>query len=137
MSTHPHDRDRICILCQFNKITGFQGISPGINLQLTPTLTVNRTDERPGFPEGGLEAGEANAHPGLTARWGLTPNLTLNAALNPDFSQVEADAAQLDVNTRFALYYPEKRPFFLEAADFFMSAGGPSASSPPGTGSTT
>jgi len=121
MSSHPRDRDKICLLCQFNKITGFQGITPGINLQLTPTLTVDRTDKRPDFPEGGLEAGEAKAHPGLTARWGLTPNLTLNAALNPDFSQVEADAAQLDVNTRFALYYPEKRPFFLEAADFFMT----------------
>jgi len=121
MSTHPRDRDKICILCQFNKITGLQGITPGLNLQLTPTLTVNRTDTRPDFPGGGMEAGKAKAEPGLTARWGLTPNLTLNAALNPDFSQVEADAAQMDVNTRFALYYPEKRPFFLEAADFFMT----------------
>ncbi len=55
----------------------------------------------------------------MSARWGVTPNLSLNAALNPDFSQVEADAAQLDVNTRFALFYPEKRPFFQEGADFF------------------
>jgi hypothetical protein len=45
----------------------------------------------------------------------------LNATANPDFSQVDADAAQLDVNTRFALYYPEKRPFFLEGADFFLT----------------
>jgi hypothetical protein len=121
MVAHPRDRNKICLLCQFNKITGLQGISPGINLQITPTLTVNRTDTRPDFPEGGMEAGKAKADPGLTARWGLTPNLTLNAALNPDFSQVEADVAQMDVNTRFALYYPEKRPFFLEAADFFMT----------------
>ena len=121
ISTHPRDRNRICIICQFNKIEGFEGITPGINLQLTPTLTVNRTDVRPDFPEGGMVAGEAKAEPGLTARWGLTPNLTLNAALNPDFSQVEADVAQMAVNTRFALYYPEKRPFFLEAADFFMT----------------
>jgi len=121
ISTHPRDRNRMCILCQFNKIAGFEGISPGINLQITPTLTVNRTDTRPGFPEGGMKAGDVDAEPGVTARWGLTPNLTLNATLNPDFSQVEADVAQLDVNTRFALYYPEKRPFFLEAADFFMT----------------
>jgi hypothetical protein len=55
----------------------------------------------------------------LTVRWGITPGLSLNAALNPDFSQVEADVAQLDVNNQFALFFPEKRPFFLEGADFF------------------
>ncbi|MHB8054605.1 MAG: carbohydrate binding family 9 domain-containing protein, partial [Candidatus Aminicenantales bacterium] len=54
MSTHPRDRNRMCLICQFNKISGFEGISPGINLQLTPTLTVNRTDTRPDFPEGGM-----------------------------------------------------------------------------------
>ncbi|MCX6566004.1 MAG: DUF5916 domain-containing protein [Candidatus Aminicenantes bacterium] len=121
ISTHPRDRNRMCIICQFNKITGLQGISPGINLQITPTLTVNRTDTRSGLLGGGMKAGDVDTEPGVTARWGLTPNLTLNAAVNPDFSQVEADVAQLDVNTRFALYYPEKRPFFLEAADFFMT----------------
>jgi len=121
MSTHPRDRNRNCLLCQLNKITGFQGISPGRNIQITPTLTVDRTDTRPDFPAGAMEAGKAKVEPGLTARWGLTPNLTLNATANPDFSQVEADVAQLDVNTRFALYYPEKRPFFLEAADFFLT----------------
>jgi hypothetical protein len=56
---------------------------------------------------------------GLDARWGVTSDLTLDLTLNPDFSQVEADVAQLDVNSRFALYFPEKRPFFLEGADFF------------------
>ncbi len=52
-------------------------------------------------------------------RWGFTPNLTLSAALNPDFSQVEADALQLSVNRPFAIFYPELRPFFMEGADFF------------------
>ena len=45
--------------------------------------------------------------------------MTANLALNPDFSQVEADVAQLDVNNQFALYFPEKRPIFLEGADYF------------------
>jgi hypothetical protein len=121
ISTHPRDRNINTLLGQANKISGFEGVSPGMNLQITPTLTVDRTDSRPDFPAGGMVNGAAKADPGLTARWGLTPNLTLNAALNPDFSQIEADAAQLDVNTRFALYYPEKRPFFLEAADFFLT----------------
>jgi hypothetical protein len=123
MSTHVRDRDRNCLLCQFNKISGFQDISPGINLELDPTLTAQRHDamDMETFPDGGLESGKAKVEPGLTARWGVTPNLMLNAALNPDFSQVEADVAQLDVNTRFALRYPEKRPFFLEGGDFFLT----------------
>ena len=121
ISTHVRDRDKTCLLCEFNKITGFEGISPGLNMQFTPTLTVDRSDTRSDFPTGPMEAGTTDAEPGLTARWGLTPNLMLNATANPDFSQVEADIAQLDVNTRFALYYPEKRPFFLEGGDFFMT----------------
>ncbi len=121
MSTHVRDRNRNCLLCEFNKITGFEGVSPGLNMQFTPTLTVNRNDTRSDFPSGPMVAGRADADPGLTVRWGPTPNLMLNAAANPDFSQVEADVAQLDVNTRFALYYPEKRPFFLEGGDFFQT----------------
>ncbi|MDH3589967.1 MAG: DUF5916 domain-containing protein, partial [Gammaproteobacteria bacterium] len=57
--------------------------------------------------------------PGVDVRWGITPDLTLSATLNPDFSQVEADVAQLSVNEQFELFFPEKRPFFLEGADFF------------------
>ncbi len=123
MTTHVRSRDRNCILCQFNKLNGFQGISPGKNLEFDPTLTAQRDDARDmaTFPAGDLEAGKVKFDPGISARWGVTPNLMLNATVNPDFSQVEADAAQLDVNTRFALYYPEKRPFFLEGADFFLT----------------
>jgi hypothetical protein len=123
MSTHVRDRDRNCLLCQFNKLSGFKGISPGKNLEFDPTLTLQRHDamDMNDFPEGELAAGKVKAEPGITARWGVTPNLMLNATVNPDFSQVEADAAQLDINTRFALYYPEKRPFFLEGGDFFLT----------------
>jgi hypothetical protein len=123
MSTHVRDRNRNCILCQFNKLSGFQNISPGKNLEFDPTLTVQRSDalDLANFPGGELETGKIKVEPGISARWGVTPNLMLNATVNPDFSQVEADAAQLDVNTRFALRYPEKRPFFLEGGDFFLT----------------
>jgi len=47
--------------------------------------------------------------------------MILNATVNPDFSQVEADVQELNVNRRFAIRYPEKRPFFLEGADFFLT----------------
>jgi hypothetical protein len=119
--SHVRDRNKSCILCQMNKLTGFSGISPGKNLEFDPTITASRTDKRDPFPPGDLNPGKIKPEPGITARWGITPNLTLNAAVNPDFSQVEADAAQLEVNTRFALRYPEKRPFFLEGADFFVT----------------
>jgi len=113
------DMDNTCLLCQANSLTGFEGIKPGRNLEITPTFTLSRFDERTEFPEGSLEKGDENSNVGLDVRWGITSGLTLNATLNPDFSNVEADAAQLNVNNRFALQFPEKRPFFLEGADFF------------------
>ncbi len=113
------DQDNNCLLCQANLMAGIRGVNPGTNLEFTPTLTLNRVDEREEFPEGGLQKGDIKTNLGLDARWGITTDLTLNVALNPDFSQVEADAAQLDVNNQFAVRFPEKRPFFLEGADFF------------------
>jgi hypothetical protein len=121
ITSHRRDRNLTCLLCQHNKIVGIKGISPGLNLEFDPTLTAVRTDSREDSPAGDIKPGKIEADPGLTVRWGITPSLILNAAANPDFSQVEADVAQLEVNTRFALRYPEKRPFFLEGADFFLT----------------
>jgi hypothetical protein len=115
------DRAKDCLLCQLDKVSGFSGIAPGRNLELTPTVTASRTDAIDSFPNGGLAKGAEKVEPGLTARWGVTPNTSLNATANPDFSQVETDSAQLEVNTRFALFYPEKRPFFLEGADLYLT----------------
>lgn len=115
------DRAKDCTLCQENKVTGFQGIAPGRNLEFDPTLTGLRSDTLDDFPDGHLKKDQSKVDPGLTVRWGITPNATLDAAINPDFSQVEADVAQLAINTRFALFYPEKRPFFLEGADLFLT----------------
>ena len=121
IASQPMDRNVSCYLCQISKMTGFAGVTPGRNVELDPTVTAVRTDVREGSPEGPLTEGGVEIDPGLTGKWGITPNLTLNAAINPDFSQVEADAAQLDINTTFALFFPEKRPFFLEGADFFRT----------------
>jgi hypothetical protein len=116
-STSNH-REEECQVCQFETIAGFRNIEAGYNLETTPTITAKRTDSRTDLTQP-LEGGNEKFDFGLSARWGITPNMSLNAALNPDFSQVEADVAQLDVNERFALSFPEKRPFFLEGADFF------------------
>ncbi len=123
ITSHKRSRNVACILCQFNKLVGFAAISPGRNIEINPTLTGTRTDamDMTAFPVGSLEKRDQKVDPGITLKWGLTPNLILNATGNPDFSQVEADVAQLEINRRFALYYPEKRPFFLEGADFFLT----------------
>jgi len=117
----PYDRSNTCRVCQYLRIEGFEDVSPGRNIEINPTLTALRTDERDEFPEGGFTNRNSAAEPGITARWGITPNLILSGTVNPDFSQVEADAAQLDINQPFALYYPEKRPFFTEGLDFFKT----------------
>lgn len=121
MTSHVRSRSVNCILCQFNKLTGFAGVSAGQNIEFDPTFTASRTDTLDAYPDGRLARGRIDDQYGLTAKWGITPNLILNAAANPDFSQVEADVAQLEINRRFALFYPEKRPFFLEGADFFLT----------------
>jgi hypothetical protein len=121
MRSIPLERGGNCALCQAQRLTGLDGLSPGLNLELVPTLTSRRTDRRDEVASSALEAGSLRSEAGLDLRWGPAPGLTLNAAVNPDFSQVEADAAQLDVNNRFALFFPERRPFFLEAADLFTT----------------
>jgi hypothetical protein len=121
ISSKLNPRAKRCQLCGENKLTGFAGISSGRNLEIAPTATALRTDRQAVPLRGDLVAGDEELEPGLSARWGITSNLILNATANPDFSQVEADSAQLEVNTRFALFFPEKRPFFLEGADFFVT----------------
>lgn len=119
ISLFPWDRNNNCYMCQAEKLIGFAGATPGKNIELDPTLYSIYTQERDDFPVGDFIEKEKKLDPGLTARWGFTPNLTLSATVNPDFSNVEADIPQLDINTRFAIYYPEKRPFFLEGASIF------------------
>ncbi|HKH46254.1 MAG TPA: DUF5916 domain-containing protein [Thermoanaerobaculia bacterium] len=115
-----NERSLDCRVCQFDVLTGFQEIAPGRNLEVVPTVTARRSDNRADLAAP-LANGDEEAEAGVSLRWGITPNVSLNAAINPDFSQVEADAAQLDVNEAFALSYPEKRPFFLEGADYFKT----------------
>lgn len=119
MGAFVRDRNNNCYLCQAIKIEGFEGVSPGHNLDLFPTVTTSRTERREDIPNGDYGEPEDELEAGFTARWGFTPNLTVAATLNPDFSQVEADARQLEVNQPFELFFPEKRPFFMEGADFF------------------
>lgn len=120
LSDFKRDNSVECNLCQFAKARGFNSVKPGNNFQLTPTLTYSESEIREAVPGPWLE-GENNPEAGLDIRWGVTENSVINATINPDFSQVEADAAQLDVNNTDALFIEEKRPFFLDGADYFSS----------------
>lgn len=117
----PRDRNNNCYMCQSEQLIGFTGVSPSRNIEIDPTLSAHLTQEREFLPDGDFVEQDKSIEPGMTARWGISPNLTLSAAVNPDFSNVEADVAQLDINKQFALRYPEKRPFFLEGTNIFES----------------
>ncbi|MEL6870315.1 MAG: DUF5916 domain-containing protein [Pseudomonadota bacterium] len=123
ISNNKQDRGLPCYLCQLEKAHGFEGVSPGRNIVIAPSATVVRNDSA-GDDEVAnpvLQEGDVEFEPALDVRWGITPDVSLTATLNPDFSQVEADVAQVQVNQQFALFFPERRPFFLEGADFFAS----------------
>ena len=107
-----------CYLCELEKLSGFAEADPGRDLEVTPTLTGRYSEHRSG-PGEAWNGDSADFEPGVDVKWGIGPNLTVNGTINPDFSQVESDDAQLDLNTTFALFFPEKRPFFLEGADYF------------------
>jgi hypothetical protein len=124
MSSRYTERGASCVLCQQNRIVGLEGLKPGLNLEIAPTLTYAPAAHLDAFPNGKLSWRDESPDLdvlGISARWAPSSNIALNAAVNPDFSQVEADVAQLAVNNRFALFFPEKRPFFLEGADFFST----------------
>ena len=106
---------------RFASSTGFAGITPGPQHGGRADGHRGRTDARDDASTARSRTATSRSSRADRRKWGITPNLTLNAAVNPDFSQVEADVAQLDVNTQFALFFPEKRPFFLEGADFFRT----------------
>ena len=89
-------------------------------VEILPAVTHS---DRRAVDEGTMKREERATDVSLTAKVGLTTDLTLDAALNPDFSQVESDAGQVDINLRYALFYPEKRPFFLEGNEIFSVAG--------------
>ncbi|WP_187775797.1 carbohydrate binding family 9 domain-containing protein [Luteimonas suaedae] len=112
------ERGARCDLCSMRTLDGLAGIRQGRGLEITPTLTVANAQSR---ANRGWRGEGVQIEPGVDVAWSPSPSLTLNATLNPDFSQVESDTAQLDLNTSFALFFPEKRPFFLEAADTFST----------------
>jgi hypothetical protein len=121
LANNAQDRNKSCYVCQFGKFQGLANATPGKALEVVPSLTSTRTDTRPATAGGTYTNGDFDTQVGVGVRWGITPDVTADLTINPDFSQIEADVAQLSENTQFALYYPETRPFFLEGFDYYAS----------------
>ncbi len=115
-----YDRNNACDLCQMMPVTGFAKAEQGKALELVPTIIGGYSQTREVSPTSDW-VGERGQELGLDINWGITPEISLQGTLNPDFSQVESDSAQVSVNNTFALFFPEKRPFFVENADYFTS----------------
>jgi hypothetical protein len=102
---------------QFADANGLQGVSPGRNIQLIPygTFTGARFLQDNAFER------DADGRAGIDAKVVVRDAMTFDITANPDFSQVESDEPQVTVNQRFEVFFPEKRPFFLENAGYFQT----------------
>jgi len=105
---YPRSRDINGFLIQSGTLEIDGIIDKGKNIEMMPVFTGLKQSDEKFEPEAGINL-----------KYGITSDLTADLTYNPDFSQIEADMPQNDVNQRYALYYPEKRPFFLEGKDFF------------------
>ena len=110
----PTVRASASFLIQSGRLTGLSGLRHGLVMDLNPEFTSSLAGEQ-GVTEWDYERPRWEL--GGNLRWGISPNATLNATINPDFSQVESDVGQVTINERFRLFFPEKRPFFLEALE--------------------
>lgn len=117
MASSPLPRDSNCFICLNLPLTGLVDLPSTRHLAITPQLTVRTTRER----SGGATARANDLVAGADLKWRPRADLVVDATVNPDFSQVELDTPQLAGNTQFALFFNEKRPFFLEGADMLQS----------------
>ena len=110
-------------LGQSATLYGLEGISPGRDIELIPYGLMRgfRALDTRDFTNPYFQKATAQGQPGMDAKFVFRDHFTLDMTANPDFSQVESEDPQITVNQRFAVYFPEKRPFFLENEDFFRT----------------
>ncbi|MBK7143042.1 MAG: hypothetical protein IPH75_13275 [bacterium] len=113
------DRNQQCYPCQFGTISGIENVNPGRGIELLPAFVGYRTGER--LSSESFQEHDPKGSMSLTGKYTTTSDITIEAAINPDFSQIESDAGQIDVNSTVALLYPERRPFFNEGSDIFQT----------------
>lgn len=106
-------------LAQSGTITGLENLERGVVIEIQPYATATVTGARDPV-SGNFDRGDIEPEAGGNLRLGFT-NFAIDATINPDFSTVEADEGQVTVNERFALFFEEKRPFFLEGIELFAT----------------
>lgn len=115
----PVDRGSPCYICHTHPLVGITQLPSSHHLVVAPYATASnehlRSDSREDFTS------NSDGNVGADIKWNPTANSAIDATIRPDFSQVEADVPQISTNQRFALFFPEKRPFFLEGSDLFNS----------------
>lgn len=104
----PRTRDVNGFLIQAGAITFECAMTARKNIEIMPVATAAKVD-----------AGRIAPQAGINVKYGLTSDMTVDLTANPDFSQIESDIPQVALNQRYPLYYPEKRPFFLEGKELF------------------
>ena len=122
MGSCPIDFRLPCWFCQLGPLTGIENIPHSGSFEFLPSLAATQSaslhDQTQSTP---LINDPVKVKPSLGISYGLGPASSIAATINPDFSQVESDAAQVSVNTTFALFYPEHRPFFQDGSDLFTT----------------
>lgn len=113
----PVVRASASFLIQSGSLKSLTGLRRGLVMDVTPEFTARVDGASVSTTE--YQYQDVAPEVGVNVRWGVTQNLSAAGTINPDFSQVEADVGQVTVNQRFALFYPEKRPFFLEGLEQF------------------
>ncbi len=103
-------------------LTGIRDVSPGTNSQIIPFIFMRELDSLDPRATGGPKFDRSSEQDvGLDAKFVFNDSMVLDVTLNPDFSQVESDQPQVTLNERFEVEFPERRPFFVENADFFAT----------------
>ena len=114
-------RGASCFLCQSATLEGITGLPKSAHLVAAPYAAGSHSDSVPGSPGHSGDGRVTKGKIGLDVKWLPDASTILDGTLNPDFSQIESDVAQIAVNERFALFYPEKRPFFLEQVNLLQT----------------
>ena len=112
-------RDSSCFICHATKLEGLSGLPHAGHVVVAPYGTLSETGAPREGPGGDLRNEPVRGNAGLDLKWLPNESTAFDATINPDFSQVESDVAQISANNRFALFYPEKRPFFMERSQLF------------------
>jgi hypothetical protein len=118
----PIPRGSNCLICHENVLSGLEGLPTGGHLIAAPYVSASDTahpaNDVLGSP---LVTAPLKPHVGVDVKFTPNANNAIDFTVKPDFSQVESDTAQISANERFALFFPEKRPFFLEGVDLLQT----------------